>query len=76
MPISPTQVIPRVHALQNAARFSTIERSYQAKYPGEAGQAVRALAEEVLARLAAKNAQPREMPHRASDDTEAAPVRR
>ena len=71
-----TQVIPRVHALQNAARFSTIERSYQAKYPGEAGQAVRALAEEVLARLAAKNAQPREMPHRASDDTEAAPVRR
>lgn len=50
------QVIPRVNALQNAARYSTLERSYQAKYPGEAGQAVRAFAEEVLARLAAGNA--------------------
>lgn len=49
------QIIPRVNALQNAARFSTIERSYQAKYPGEAGQAVRAFAEEVVARLAAAN---------------------
>lgn len=69
------QVVPRVHALQNAARFSTIERSYQAKYPGEAGQAIRAFAEEVLARLAARNTKPRET-HRTSDDAEAAPVRR
>ncbi|MCL4767115.1 MAG: ParA family protein [Hyphomicrobiaceae bacterium] len=45
------QVVPRINALQNAARFSTIERSYQAKYPGEAGQSVRAFAEEVLTRL-------------------------
>jgi chromosome partitioning protein len=50
------QTIPRISALQNAARFSTMERSYQAKYPGEAGQAVRAFAEEVLARLAEANA--------------------
>jgi len=50
-----SQIIPRVNALQNAARFSTIERSYQAKYPGEAGRAVRAFAEEVIARLAAGN---------------------
>lgn len=69
-----SQVIPRVNALQNAARFSTIERSYLAKYPGEAGQAVRALTEEVLARLAAFNARPQ--PPRVSNDTEAAPVRR
>lgn len=71
-----SQVVPRVNALQNAARFSTIERSYQAKYPGEAGQAVRALSEEVLARLASANAHPREAPNPAADETEAAPVRR
>jgi chromosome partitioning protein len=46
------QVLPRTGALQNAARFSTLERSYQAKYPGEAGGAMRALARELLARVA------------------------
>ncbi len=71
-----TQVIPRVNALQNAARFSTLERSYQAKYPGEAGQTIRAFAEEVLARLAARNAQPRAHQPGTSDEAEAAPVRR
>ncbi len=71
-----TQVIPRVNALQNAARFSTLERSYQAKYPGEAGQTIRALAEEILARLAARNAQPRVHQPGTSDEAEAAPVRR
>jgi chromosome partitioning protein len=45
------QPIPRINALQDAARFSQLQRSYQAKYPGEAGNALRALAAEVLARL-------------------------
>jgi chromosome partitioning protein len=49
--------IPRLNALQDAARFQTIERSYTAKYPGEAGSAMRALALDVLARLAAGNAE-------------------
>jgi len=71
-----SQFVPRVNALQNAARFSTIERSYQAKYPGEAGQTVRGFTEEVLARLAAANVHPREAPSAAADETEAAPVRR
>ena len=49
------QLIPRVNALQNAARFSSVERSYLAKYAGDAGLALRAFTEEVLARLAAGN---------------------
>jgi len=49
------QAVPRSNALQDAARFSTTQRSYSAKYPGEAGVAVKALAKEVLARLAAAN---------------------
>lgn len=49
--------IPRISAMQNAARFSTMERSYQAKYPGEAGKSMRDFTEEVLARLATANGQ-------------------
>ena len=45
-------VIPRVNALQHAAHFQTGDRSYAAKYPGEAGRAIRALAQELLDRLA------------------------
>lgn len=45
-------VIPRVTALQDAARHRTEERSFQAKYPGDAGRAIRSLTNEVLARLA------------------------
>lgn len=44
-------VVPRTHALQDAARFHTIDRSYFAKYPGHVGEAVRAFTEELLARL-------------------------
>lgn len=47
------QTVPRMSALQNAARFSTRERSYHAKYPGDAGQSLRKFTEEVLERLAA-----------------------
>jgi len=48
--------IPRMNALQDAARFQLEERSYAAKYPGEAGAALRALAKEMLSRIAAANA--------------------
>ncbi|MBS0243422.1 MAG: ParA family protein [Proteobacteria bacterium] len=47
-----TQVLPRLNALQQAARYHNDERSYGAKYPGEIGGAVRGLTEELLARLA------------------------
>jgi chromosome partitioning protein len=48
--------VPRTSALQVAAQLSTVERSYVAKYPGESGLAVRAVAEELIERLAAANA--------------------
>lgn len=48
------QAIPRLNALQDAARFQPPDRSYLAKYPGQVGLAVRALADEVLRRLAAE----------------------
>src|SRR5206468_11536125 len=47
------QSIPRMPALQDAANFQTYQRSYLAKYPGQAGAAVRALTDEVMKRLAA-----------------------
>ncbi|MEO1720495.1 MAG: ParA family protein, partial [Pseudomonadota bacterium] len=50
-------VIPRISALQDAARHRVEERSYQAKYPGDSGRAIRALTDEVLARLAEHDAQ-------------------
>jgi chromosome partitioning protein len=53
------QPIPRMSALQDAANFQTNGRSYLAKYPGEAGIAMRALAKEVIERLeAATSEQP------------------
>src|SRR5262245_46171827 len=51
-----TQTVPRSSALQHAAQLSPVERSYVAKYPGDAGGAVRALCQEVLTRLASINA--------------------
>jgi chromosome partitioning protein len=50
------QPIPRMSALQDAANFQTAGRSYLAKYPGQAGTAMRALAQEVIERLEASNA--------------------
>lgn len=46
------QAVPRLNAMQDAARFQTSERSYTAKYPGMVGQAMRALAAEVVQRMA------------------------
>ena len=51
-----SQTVPRTSALQHAAHLSPVERSYVAKYPGESGTAIRALCQELLARLAAANA--------------------
>lgn len=45
------QAIPRVAALQDAARFTTEHRSYFAKYPGAVGAALRSVCEELLGRL-------------------------
>ena len=49
------QSIPRAGALQDAARFQVQDRSYQAKYPGEAGKALKAVTIESLERMAAAN---------------------
>ena len=45
------QAVPRTSALQVAAQLSPVERSYVAKYPGESGVTVRAVAEELINRL-------------------------
>ena len=50
------QAVPRSNALQDAARFSTVQRSYMAKYPGDAGKSMRELAKELLTRMEASNA--------------------
>jgi chromosome partitioning protein len=47
------QVVPRTPALQQASRFSPVERSYDIKYPGASGDAMRAVCQELLERLAA-----------------------
>jgi chromosome partitioning protein len=46
------QAVPRLNSMQDAARFQTSERSYSAKYPGVVGQAIKALAAEVVQRMA------------------------
>jgi chromosome partitioning protein len=49
--------IPRRTALQEAARFDPVLRSYPAKYPGDVGAAVRALTNEVLERMEASDSE-------------------
>ncbi len=49
------QAIPRAAAMQDAARFQVQDRSYQAKYPGEAGKALKAVTIEILERMAIAN---------------------
>jgi chromosome partitioning protein len=60
-----TSSIPRATALQHATSFQSVDRSYQAKYPGDAGAAIKALASEVLARLATQSVLPRPEPQAA-----------
>jgi chromosome partitioning protein len=50
-----SKAVPRTSALQVAAQLSHVERSYVAKYPGESGVTVRAVAEELINRLTAAN---------------------
>ncbi|MFM1816369.1 MAG: hypothetical protein RLZ98_3064 [Pseudomonadota bacterium] len=45
--------IPRINALQDAARFHTEHRSYAAKYPGDAGAAIKSLTSELVLRMEA-----------------------
>jgi chromosome partitioning protein len=55
--------IPRRAYIQRAADFAAEQRTYVAKYPGDAGQSMRGLAQEVLDRLAgAPLLRPRESP--------------
>jgi chromosome partitioning protein len=48
--------VPRTSALQVAAQLSPVERSYVAKYPGDSGHTIRAVAEELIGRLQVANA--------------------
>jgi chromosome partitioning protein len=66
------QVIPRATALQEAARFHAPDRSYFAKYPGQTGQAVRALADELLERMSTRKAHPEPPPIPTAETTDAA----
>jgi chromosome partitioning protein len=66
------QVVPRAIALQDAARFQTLDRSYFAKYPGQTGEALRALSLEVLGRLAANEGREASSLAPATDDLPAA----
>jgi chromosome partitioning protein len=50
-----TQVVPLLNVLQHAAHYQETDRSFQAKYPGEIGAAIRKLTEEILERLAEAN---------------------
>ena len=52
------QAIPRAAAMQDAARFQVQDRSFQAKYPGEAGKALKAVTIEILERMAIANREP------------------
>lgn len=61
-------VIPRASPLQDAARFQLDERSYPAKYPGDAGKQMRALVSEVLRRVAEEPAAEEAKPE--TDDTQ------
>jgi chromosome partitioning protein len=50
-----SQAIPRSSALQHASQFALAERSYGIKYPGDSGNAVMAVCEDLLNRLSAAN---------------------
>lgn len=55
-------VLPRLNSLQAASRFITEKRSFMAKYPGDAGKAVRNLSREVLERIAVDEQPSKELP--------------
>ncbi|MCB1504099.1 MAG: ParA family protein [Hyphomicrobiaceae bacterium] len=49
-----TEALPYLRVMQDAARYKS-ERSYMAKYPGEAGRALRSVADELVERLSQGN---------------------
>ncbi len=49
------QAVPRTSALQHASHFASTERSYATKYPGDSANAMLAVCQELLDRLAAAN---------------------
>ncbi len=53
-----TSAIPLIGHIQKAALFVREERSYQNKYPGNAGQALREVTAEILARVSKEEAAP------------------
>jgi chromosome partitioning protein len=58
--------IPRRAYIQRAADYDLGKRTYIAKYPGDAGQSIRAVTQEVLARLAGKPLQATQGPQSAA----------
>jgi chromosome partitioning protein len=69
-----SQPVPRTSALQHASQLSAVERSYVAKYPGESGTAIKAIVEELLARLAAANAPGAKTPPMSNAPPSPAPI--
>jgi len=49
------QAVPHTATLQHASHLGPVERSYDIKYPGESGNAVQAVCQELLNRLALGN---------------------
>ena len=45
------QAIPRTKTLQHVSQFSPVERSYGTKYPGESGNALQNLCQQLIDRL-------------------------
>jgi chromosome partitioning protein len=50
------QAVPRSNALQHAAQFRPVERSYSTKYPNASGEALRGVCAEILDRLSGAGA--------------------
>ena len=48
-------MVPRLNAIQHAARYHEEDRSFQAKYPGEIGAAIKGLTTEIVMRLEQAN---------------------
>ncbi len=57
------EAVPMIQHIQKAALCSNEERSFQNKYPGEAGHALRAIAKTLLERVSASKRAPEEQAH-------------
>ena len=61
-------IIPRASSLQDAARFQQEDRSYPAKYPGDAGKQMRLLVTELMRRMAEGPLKTEETPKQLVDE--------